>query len=168
MSAEHEVGTASPEKSTFTAKEEEVLKAAWTCLKSPPEVDYEKLRVAAAFNTVKTTQNTWAKIKKKLNTFVEANADPEAPKDVVPVVKKKGTANPKKRGKNTMEVDDEDDDENPSRSAKKTRKTTVKAETDPFKDDEDENPFQGAKKPRKTTVKAEKNPLDDDDEDDLA
>ena len=28
----------SPEKSVFTAKEEAVLKAAWNCLKSPPEV----------------------------------------------------------------------------------------------------------------------------------
>jgi len=54
------------EKSFFTEKEEKVLKTAWHCLKSPPEIDIEKLRVAAEFNTTKTASNTWGTIKKKL------------------------------------------------------------------------------------------------------
>ena len=54
------------EKPFFTEKEERVLKAAWHCLKSPPEIDIEKLRVAADFNTTKTASNTWGTIKKKL------------------------------------------------------------------------------------------------------
>jgi hypothetical protein len=53
------------DKSIFTDKEERVLKAAWLCLKAPPEVDMEKLRVAADFNTL----NTWGLIKKKLATL---------------------------------------------------------------------------------------------------
>jgi hypothetical protein len=47
----------------FTDKEERVLKAASHCLKSPPEIDIEKLRVAADFNTTKTASNTWGTIK---------------------------------------------------------------------------------------------------------
>lgn len=57
---------ATAEKPFFTEKEEKVLKAAWHCLKSPPEIDIEKLRVAADFNTTKTASNTWGTIKKKL------------------------------------------------------------------------------------------------------
>jgi hypothetical protein len=57
---------ASPEKPFFTEKEERVLKAAWHCLKSPPEIDIEKLVVAADFKTTKTASNTWGTIKKKL------------------------------------------------------------------------------------------------------
>lgn len=63
----------------FTEKEEMVLKAAWRCLKSgPPEashqhlmflrieltkdqIDMGKLMVAAGFNTMKTTANTWGR-----------------------------------------------------------------------------------------------------------
>jgi hypothetical protein len=65
------------DKSIFTNKEERVLKAAWFCLKSPPEVDMEKLRVAADFNTPKTASNTWGLIKKKLATLAPPPAAAE-------------------------------------------------------------------------------------------
>lgn len=65
------------DKSVFTEKEEKVLKAAWTCLKVPPEIDIDKLKIAADFNTVKTASNTWGVIKKKL----AALAPPEAEGD---------------------------------------------------------------------------------------
>lgn len=43
-------------KPTFTDKEEIVLKAAWSCLKSgPPDVDMAKLMVAGGFNTLKVS-----------------------------------------------------------------------------------------------------------------
>lgn len=58
--------TTQPTKPTFTEKELRVLQHAWSCLKSPPEIDLEKLRVAAGFNTPKTASNTWGVIKKKL------------------------------------------------------------------------------------------------------
>jgi hypothetical protein len=66
---------ASTEKSLFTEKEERVLKAAWLCLKTPPEIDMEKLRVAADFNTLKTASNTWGMIKKKLATLAPLAAE---------------------------------------------------------------------------------------------
>jgi hypothetical protein len=65
------------DKSLFTEKEEKVLKAAWHCLKSPPEIDIEKLRVAAEFNTTKTASNTWGVIKKKLATLAPPSAEGE-------------------------------------------------------------------------------------------
>ena len=69
---------ASPEKSLFTEKEERVLKAAWLCLKSPPEIDLEKLRVAADFNTTKTASNTWGAIKKKLASLAPPAVEGDA------------------------------------------------------------------------------------------
>jgi hypothetical protein len=65
------------DKSLFTEKEEKVLKAAWHCLKSPPEIDIEKLRAAAEFNTTKTASNTWGVIKKKLATLAPPSAEGE-------------------------------------------------------------------------------------------
>jgi hypothetical protein len=73
------VKAASPEKTFFTEKEERVLKAAWHCLKSPPEIDIEKLVNAADFKTAKTASNTWGLIKKKLASLappvVEGDAE---------------------------------------------------------------------------------------------
>ena len=65
------------EKPFFTEKEERVLKAAWHCLKSPPEIDIEKLRVAADFNTTKTASNTWGTVKKKLASLAPPVAEGE-------------------------------------------------------------------------------------------
>jgi hypothetical protein len=65
------------DKALFTDKEERVLKAAWICLKSPPEIDIEKLKVAAEFNTTKTAANTWGVIKKKLATLAPPAAEGE-------------------------------------------------------------------------------------------
>ena len=72
-----ESSPAKADKALFTEKEERVLKAAWSCLKSPPEIDIEKLKDAAGFNTTKTTSNTWGVIKKKLATLAPASAEGE-------------------------------------------------------------------------------------------
>ncbi|KAM0699629.1 hypothetical protein Q7P36_000632 [Cladosporium allicinum] len=130
---------ASPEKSLFTEKEERVLKAAWLCLKSPPDIDLEKLRVAADFNTTKTASNTWGTIKKKLASLappvVEGDAGDEtattaaAPK---PKGKAKGTAASKKRGKKAVAGDD-----NEAEAPAKKRKTTKKIVAAGGDDDEE-------------------------------
>ena len=72
-----EASPSKTEKSIFTEKEERTLKAAWHCLKTPPEIDIEKLKVAADFNTTKTAQNTWGVIKKKLATLAPPAAEGE-------------------------------------------------------------------------------------------
>jgi hypothetical protein len=75
------IKAASPEKTIFTDKEERVLKAAWHCLKFPPEIDIEKLRVAADFNTTKTASNTWGMIKKKLASLAPPVVEDDAEAD---------------------------------------------------------------------------------------
>lgn len=75
LSPTKEASPTKADKPTFTEKEERVLKAAWSCLKSPPEIDMEKLVIAAEFNTTKTAQNTWGVIKKKLK---DLNPQPAA------------------------------------------------------------------------------------------
>lgn len=78
----------------FTPKEWDVLKKAWFCLEDPPkvslattaasvavfaflpillslpslttQVDMAKLQAACGFNTLKTTSNTWGKVRNKL------------------------------------------------------------------------------------------------------
>lgn len=66
MSASPTQDTSSAPTKPFTEKEEKVMKLAWSCLKSPPDIDIEKLREVAEFNTTKTASNTWGVIKKKL------------------------------------------------------------------------------------------------------
>ncbi|KAK8213345.1 hypothetical protein M8818_002644 [Zalaria obscura] len=119
------------EKSIFSPREEAVLKAAWLCLKSGvPEIDMEKLKEKAGFNTIKTTQNTWGKIKQKLFTDEEGNSMPvpskpaasESPTKTKP---KKGPATPKKRGK-SGDDDEEHEDEGNTSPKKKGRKSPVK------------------------------------------
>lgn len=65
MSAQ-DTSSSAAAKPSFTEKEERILKLAWQCLKSPPEIDIEKLREVGEFNTTKTASNTWGLIKKKL------------------------------------------------------------------------------------------------------
>ena len=77
LAATSAITPAKADKPIFTEKEERVLKAAWHCLKAPPEVDLEKLRVAADFNTTKTASNTWGVIKKKLAAMAPAGAEGE-------------------------------------------------------------------------------------------
>lgn len=98
MTSDTETGNKLAEKSVFTEREEALLKIAWNCLKTAPEVcyahamsqevtsltetsqiDYEKFQVAGGFNTMKTTQNTWGKIKKKLVTAPDGVESPGGP-----------------------------------------------------------------------------------------
>ena len=134
------------EKSLFTEKEERVLKAAWHCLKSPPEIDIDKLRVAADFNTTKTASNTWGVIKKKLATLAPAEGDGGGKcsrsrimtRELLiadncfaraidsPVATPKSKFTPKKRGKKAS-VEDDDDDEAETPTKKRKTPKVVKA-----------------------------------------
>lgn len=60
-------GEKAAEKPLFTDKETKLLTVAMLSLKSgPPEIDMQKFTTAGGFNTVKTAQNTWGVLKKKL------------------------------------------------------------------------------------------------------
>lgn len=55
------------EKPTFSERETALLQVAMLSLKSgPPDIDINKFMIGGNFNTVKTAQNTWGTIKKKL------------------------------------------------------------------------------------------------------
>lgn len=43
------------------------------------QIDYDKLLIAGGFNTMKTAQNTWGKIKKKLAAFSDGGDAPSMP-----------------------------------------------------------------------------------------
>lgn len=64
-------------KSSLTTREDELFKIAMLhCLKSgAPEIDHEKFMEYGNFNTMKTTQNTWGKIKAKLFNKKEGGED---------------------------------------------------------------------------------------------
>ena len=157
-----ESSPAKADKPVFTEKEERVLKAAWHCLKAPPEVDLEKLRVAADFNTIKTASNTWGVIKKKLAAMAPAGAEGEGGGECCPecllkqflqvadcdcayatdspiaTPKSKDEATPKKRGKKaTVEDADYDDDGETPTKKRKTPKKKVKAGGDEVAEDDD-------------------------------
>ena len=71
----------------FSAKELEVMKVAWSCLKSgPPDVDITKLTEKANFNTTKTASNVWAVIKKKLNSLNPTEGEELPGKITVPLL----------------------------------------------------------------------------------
>lgn len=69
-------GTTTKSDVDLTEKEANYLKiAVMHCLKSgPPEIDYQKFVKHGEFNTLKTAQNTWGKIKAKLTKAAAANA----------------------------------------------------------------------------------------------
>ena len=55
------------EKPTFNEKETKLLAAAMLSIKSGfPDIDMAKFQQNGEFNTLKTAQNTWGKLKKKL------------------------------------------------------------------------------------------------------
>ena len=70
MSDASKTNDATPEKpvSTLTAREEDLFKTAMLhCLKSgAPDIDMQKFVKYGGFNTLKTAQNTWGKIRNKL------------------------------------------------------------------------------------------------------
>lgn len=156
-----ESSPAKAEKVLFTEKEERVLKAAWHCLKSPPEVDIEKLKEAAGFNTTKTASNTWGVIKKKLATLAPAAAEGDGggtyfracssfgllwkltvfflhiADSPLATPKSKDKATPKKRGKKASVEDAEDDDEGETPTKKrKAPKKKAKAGEDEIAEDD--------------------------------
>ncbi|KAK4993796.1 hypothetical protein LTR66_005583 [Elasticomyces elasticus] len=113
-------------KPLFTAKEEALLKIAWLCLKSPPEIDYQKLQELGQFNTMKTCTNTWGTIKKKLmqNAPPASADDPATPTkggdETGKSAKSPKAKTLKKRGRKDDEAEDDAAVDQPS--PKKRRK----------------------------------------------
>ena len=68
---------AAADKPAFSEREMKLIIAAMMSLKSgPPDVDYQRFQKNGEFNTLKTAQNTWSTLKKKI-----ASLNPEAAAD---------------------------------------------------------------------------------------
>ncbi|TDZ17522.1 hypothetical protein Cob_v009400 [Colletotrichum orbiculare MAFF 240422] len=140
---------ASEGPSQLTPREHEILKNAWSSLKSPPEVDYTRLAAACGMTNSRSAYNAWTRIKTKLFTAPPADEDngatgaaPSAastPKRKRAAPKKKNAAAP------AVEANNEEDDElnaeteeklNVATPAKKRRATPKKSAAAVLNDDE--------------------------------
>ncbi|KAK1459948.1 hypothetical protein CMEL01_02947 [Colletotrichum melonis] len=80
-------------KSALTERELEILKHAWSSLKSAPEVDYAKLAAACGMTNPRSASNAWSGIKKKLFSDLPAQSSDSAGSSPA----KRKTATPSKR-----------------------------------------------------------------------
>ncbi|KAL0941589.1 uncharacterized protein CTRU02_204352 [Colletotrichum truncatum] len=111
-------------KSNLTDREVEILKHAWNCLKTLPEIDSHKLAAALGMSNHRSAQNAWGAIKKKLfvdlPTSVDENGEPVATPN------KRKRATPAKKKTAVAEDDDEADDLNAETEEKLVVETPVK------------------------------------------
>ncbi|GKT44556.1 uncharacterized protein ColSpa_04737 [Colletotrichum spaethianum] len=85
-----------PAKPTLTDRELEILQHAWTCMKSPPEIDYPRLAAACGMTNPRSASNAWSGIKKKLFADMPAPADEDGNPVATPSKRKRGTPAKKK------------------------------------------------------------------------
>ncbi|KAJ9142908.1 hypothetical protein NKR23_g6784 [Pleurostoma richardsiae] len=112
------------EKVKLTDRELEILGKAWSCLKTLPEIDYEKLASELGMSNHRSAANAWGLIKKKLAivlpTISKANKEPKTPK----------TASKRKTPAKAADAaggadDDEDAVETPTKKPRGPRKTAT-------------------------------------------
>ncbi|KXH64120.1 hypothetical protein CSAL01_10895 [Colletotrichum salicis] len=77
-SAGYSSEAATAPKPTLTDRELEILKHAWSSLKSAPEVDYPKLAAACGMSNHRSASNAWLAIKKKLFADLPAQGSDSA------------------------------------------------------------------------------------------
>ncbi|CCF47554.1 hypothetical protein CH063_15901, partial [Colletotrichum higginsianum] len=81
-------------KPVLTEREFEILKLAWSCMKTPPEIDYQKLAAACGMTNHRSASNAWGSIKKK----IFADMPPAVDEDGKPVATpKRKRATPAKK-----------------------------------------------------------------------
>lgn len=117
----------------LTEREVEILKHAWTCMKTTPEIDFPKLAEACGMTNTGSASNAWAKIKKKLFSDLPAPS-PKAPK-----TPKTATGNKRKKSMpaadgDSANLDGADDDElalvaTPTKKPRTKKAATPKAAT---------------------------------------
>jgi hypothetical protein len=119
-----------PMVTTFTERETKVCAAALVALKNgPPEVDFALLMKYGDFNTMKTTQNVWGTLKKKLASIGDGSVVlTEGTSDCLPQNARadllSAPITPKKRTK--KDVDDSNGDGADNTVTKKAKKTPHK------------------------------------------
>ncbi|EQB48490.1 hypothetical protein GCG54_00003687 [Colletotrichum gloeosporioides] len=97
-------------KKPLTDRELEILKHAWSCMKTPPEIDYPKLAEACGMTNPRSASNAWAAIKKKLFADMPAPAANEDGTAATTPAKRK-RATPRKKTAPAPTPSTEEDDE---------------------------------------------------------
>ncbi|POS81353.1 hypothetical protein DHEL01_v200234 [Diaporthe helianthi] len=112
---------------SLTAREQEILAKAMTCLKVAPEIDFVMLATAVGMSNPRSSVNAWAQIKKKMGWTMKASDSPAATKTP--------TTGKGKRKVADVEDDagDDEDAASPAKRAKPTPKPRKKAPTTPKK-----------------------------------
>ncbi|KAK2008421.1 hypothetical protein LZ32DRAFT_650535 [Colletotrichum eremochloae] len=161
-------------KAPLTERELEILRHAWNCMKTPPEIDYLALATACGMTNHRSASNAWSNIKKKLFTDMPVALDEDGNPIATPSKRKRAT--PAKKKAAPAPVADEGDElagsdgeekllvETPKkkRATPAKKKAAAAAEADgEGGDDEDESPETPAKKKRapakrKTPAKGKK------------
>ncbi|OHW90954.1 hypothetical protein CSPAE12_10496 [Colletotrichum incanum] len=83
-------------KPALTDREVEILKNAWNCMKTAPEIDYPRLATACGMTNPRSASNAWSGIKKKLFADMPAPVDENGNPIVTPSKRKRGTPAKKK------------------------------------------------------------------------
>ncbi|KAI8239368.1 hypothetical protein K4K55_001910 [Colletotrichum sp. SAR 10_96] len=96
-------------KKPLTDRELEILKHAWNCMKTPPEIDYPKLAEACGMTNPRSAANAWGVIKKKLFADMPAPAANEDGTATTPAKRKRAT--PRKKTASAPTPSTEEDDE---------------------------------------------------------
>ncbi|KAK1983796.1 hypothetical protein LZ30DRAFT_622721, partial [Colletotrichum cereale] len=78
-------------KPALTDRELEILKFAWNCMKTPPEIDYNALAAACGMSNPRSASNAWGGIKKKLFADMAANVDEDGNPIATPSKRKRAT-----------------------------------------------------------------------------
>ncbi|GKT56491.1 hypothetical protein ColTof4_08963 [Colletotrichum tofieldiae] len=95
-------------KPALTDRELEILKNAWNCMKTAPEIDYPRLAAACGMTNPRSASNAWGGIKKKLFADLPAPVDEDGNPIVTPSKRKRVTATKKKAA--PAPAGDEDDE----------------------------------------------------------
>ncbi|KKY38930.1 hypothetical protein UCDDA912_g01065 [Diaporthe ampelina] len=118
--------------SSLTAREQEILAKAMTCLKTAPEIDFPKLAAELNMNNHRSAVNAWSIIRRKMGWNFKV---PDSPADgKTPAAGKASGAGKRKMAVvNEEEADDDEETAAPAKRAKVAPKSRKKLPSTPKK-----------------------------------
>ncbi|KAL1862856.1 hypothetical protein Daus18300_008353 [Diaporthe australafricana] len=111
---------------SLTAREQEILAKAMTCLKTAPEIDFPQLADELNMTNPRSAVNAWAQIKKKMGWNIKVADAPASAKAT-------GAGKRKKAAANDDDAGDADEIAAPAKKARTTAKPRKKLPDNPKK-----------------------------------
>ncbi|KAK2028571.1 hypothetical protein LX32DRAFT_653013 [Colletotrichum zoysiae] len=108
MSSNGSSSEAAAPKPALTEREYDILKFAWNCMKTPPEIDYPLLAAACGMTNPRSASNAWGAIKKKLFADMPPAVDEDG--NPIPTPSKRKRAAPAKKKAAPAPAADEGDE----------------------------------------------------------